>query len=124
MGDYPQDYAPVTNALLAGHLSALVVHLPTTAAGGSVRSLTYAAPADTIALTTAAGGRQAIALATPRSRGSSADECIATLALVSERREVGCRDTRAITEAGRSGSARALPRFANLTARRATSRCS
>lgn len=36
MGDYPGDYAPAMNALLAGHLQAFFAHLPTNGAGGSV----------------------------------------------------------------------------------------
>jgi hypothetical protein len=36
MGDYPKDYAPAMNALLAGHLSAFFAHLPTNGAGGSL----------------------------------------------------------------------------------------
>ncbi len=36
MGDYPNDYAPAMNALLAGHLSAFFDHLPTNGAGGSL----------------------------------------------------------------------------------------
>lgn len=36
MGDYPSDYAPAMNALLAGHLGVFFAHLPTNGAGGSV----------------------------------------------------------------------------------------
>ena len=36
MGDYPGDYAPAMNALLAGHIGAFFAHLPTNGAGGSV----------------------------------------------------------------------------------------
>ena len=36
MGDYPVDYAPAMNALLAGHVSAFFNHLPTNGAGASL----------------------------------------------------------------------------------------
>jgi hypothetical protein len=36
MGDYPNDYAPAMNALLAGHAAAFFDHLPTNGAGGSL----------------------------------------------------------------------------------------
>jgi hypothetical protein len=36
MGDYPGDYAPATDALLAGHVGGFFAQLPTNGAGGSV----------------------------------------------------------------------------------------
>lgn len=36
MGDYPVDYAPAMNALLAGHIGTFFTHLPTNGAGGSL----------------------------------------------------------------------------------------
>jgi hypothetical protein len=35
-GDYPVDYGPAMNSLLAGHVGAFFVHLPTNGAGGSL----------------------------------------------------------------------------------------